>query len=149
MCTMWMSTRRMCTRRMRIRWMSTTVVTNIKRNNCRLHHSGISIKKKERRLKLFCLIWLPSYIYIFFSCTFYLTEKFISCRKYLQTNFFLQNNCILFSKVYNAYICSKRCSTHVPERSNLNPAYGDNWLTAFVYKMYRLIDRRTKYCWPL
>ena len=29
------------------------VVTNIKRNDCRLLHSGISISKKERRLKWF------------------------------------------------------------------------------------------------
>ena len=30
-----------------------TVVTNIKRNDCRLLHSGISISKNERRRKLF------------------------------------------------------------------------------------------------
>ena len=30
-----------------------TVVTNIKRNNCRLLHNGISILQKERRRKLF------------------------------------------------------------------------------------------------
>ena len=30
-----------------------TVVTNIKRIDCRLPHSGISISKRERRRKLF------------------------------------------------------------------------------------------------
>ena len=39
-----------------------SVVANIKRNDCRLLHRGISISKKGRRRKLFRL-WLPPYVY--------------------------------------------------------------------------------------
>ena len=40
-----------------------TVVTNIKRNDFRLLHSGISISKRERAKST--LMWLPLYIIIF------------------------------------------------------------------------------------
>ena len=43
----------------------TTVVTNIKRNDCRRLHNAISISQKERRRKLFRFNWLPPYLYQF------------------------------------------------------------------------------------
>ena len=38
-----------------------TVITNIKRYDCRLFQRGFSISKKERRLNYSALIWLSLY----------------------------------------------------------------------------------------
>ena len=41
-----------------------TVITNIKRNDCRLLRSGISISKKEQRRKLFSINLVTTVVHI-------------------------------------------------------------------------------------
>ena len=55
-------------------------VTNIKWNDCRLFHSGISISKKERRRKLFCFNLVTTVCYFIINSIYvktFLLEKFI------------------------------------------------------------------------
>ena len=54
----------------------TTVVTNIKRNDCRLFHARISISKKEGKRKLFCFnLVITVQPFNHFNHSFLLTNK--------------------------------------------------------------------------